>query len=214
MNPALLKPPLLIACLVPLVHYAWGAHSDTLGIDPVEGLRRGLGIWALNFLLITLAVTPLRKYSGWAWLGRLRRMLGLFAFFYATLHLLSYPWLDQSFALTAMAVDIAKRPFIIAGLIAFILLLPLALTSNAYAVGKLGGRRWLELHRSVYLVAMLALAHMAWMTEAGPGKPLLYALALAILLGLRIHWRVQELRYQQAGGIKHRRRVIPVILKK
>lgn len=214
MNPALIKPPLFLACLVPLAYYAWGAQTDTLGAEPIEALRRGLGIWALNFLLLTLTVTPLRKYSGWAWLGRLRRMLGLFVFFYVALHLITYLWLDQSFDGPAIARDIVKRPFIVVGMMAFLLLLPLALTSNAFALRKLGGHRWQELHRSVYLIALLAVLHHAWMTEAGAGVPLLYALILAALLGLRVWWRVQELRRQRAGGLKQRRRIIPISVRK
>lgn len=214
MNPALIKPPLFLACLVPLAYYAWGAQTDTLGAEPIEALRRGLGIWALNFLLLTLTVTPLRKYSGWAWLGRLRRMLGLFVFFYVALHLITYLWLDQSFDGPAIARDIVKRPFIVVGMMAFLLLLPLALTSNAFALRKLGGHRWQELHRSVYLIALLAVLHHAWMTEAGAGVPLLYALILATLLGLRVWWRVQELRRQRAGGLKQRRRIIPISVRK
>lgn len=214
MNPALIKPPLFLACLVPLAYYAWGAQTDTLGAEPIEALRRGLGIWALNFLLLTLTVTPLRKYSGWAWLGRLRRMLGLFVFFYVAVHLITYLWLDHSFDGPAIARDIVKRPFIVVGMMAFLLLLPLALTSNAFALRKLGGHRWQELHRSVYLIALLAVLHHAWMTEAGASVPLLYALILATLLGLRVWWRVQELRRQRAGGLKQRRRIIPISVRK
>jgi len=214
MKPALIKPPLFLACLVPAVYYAWGAQADTLGGEPIETLRRGLGIWALNFLLLTLTVTPLRKYSGWTWLGRLRRMLGLFVFFYAALHLITYLWLDHSFDVSAIAGDIVKRPFIVVGIIAFLLLLPLALTSNAFALRKLGGRRWQELHRSVYLIGLLAVLHYAWMVEAGIVWPWLYALMLGTLLVLRIWWRVQELRRQRAGGLKPRRRIIPISIRK
>jgi hypothetical protein len=124
LNPALIKPPLFLACLAPLAYYAWGAQADTLGANPIEAVTRGLGDWALNFLLITLAVTPLRKLTGWAWLGRLRRMLGLFVFFYAALHLSTYLWFDQFFDWQAIAKDILKRPFITVGMISFALLLP------------------------------------------------------------------------------------------
>jgi sulfoxide reductase heme-binding subunit YedZ len=213
-NPALLKPPLFLACLVPLAYYAWSAQTGALEGEPVEALRRGLGIWALNFLLLTLAVTPLRKYFGWPWLGRLRRMLGLFVFFYAVLHLVTYLWLDQSFDWPEIVRDIAKRPFIVVGMLAFLLLLPLALTSNAFALRKLGGRRWQELHRNVYLIGLLAVLHYAWMAEASIGRPLLYALLLGMLLGLRIWWRVRELRRQRAGGLKQPRRIIPISVRK
>lgn len=216
MNPDLLKPPLFFACLAPLVWYAWGAQTDSLGANPVEAVTRGFGTWALNLLLITLSVTPLRKLSGWAWLGRLRRMLGLFAFFYAALHLAAYAWFDQFFDWTAIARDILKRPFITVGVVCFALLLPLAATSNAYAIRRLGGRRWQELHRSIYAIALLAVLHYAWMVKADISRPLLYAIAVAVLLGARAWWRVEELRRQRAGAYlkKPSRRVIPLALRK
>ena len=216
MNAVLIKPPLFLACLMPLAYYAWGAQADTLGANPIEAVTRGLGTWALNFLLITLAVTPLRKYSGWAWLGRLRRMLGLFVFFYAALHLGTYLWLDQFFDWPAIAKDILKRPFITVGMITFALLLPLAATSNAFAIRKLGGRRWQELHRSVYLIGLLAVLHYSWMVKADLSKPLLYAILLGILLGLRAWWRVQERSRQLAGAYltKPHGRIISIAIKK
>ena len=216
MNPSLIKPPLFIACLAPLAWYAWGAQADTLGANPIEAVTRGLGTWALNFLLITLTVTPLRKYSGLAWLGRLRRMLGLFAFFYAALHLSTYLWFDQFFDWPAIAKDIVKRPFITVGMICFALLLPLAATSNAFAIRKLGGRRWQELHRSVYLIGVLAVLHYFWMVKADVSKPLIYAVIVGVLLGLRVWWRVQERNRQLAGAYlpKPRGRVISIAVKK
>ncbi|PKO82785.1 MAG: sulfoxide reductase heme-binding subunit YedZ [Betaproteobacteria bacterium HGW-Betaproteobacteria-11] len=200
MNQAWLKPPIFIASLLPLAWYLWGLQADALGANPIEAVTRGLGTWGLNFLLITLTVTPLRKYSGWAWLARLRRMLGLFAFFYVCLHLTTYLWLDQFFDWTAIVKDIWKRPFITVGMTAFALLLPLALTSNNAAIRKLGGRRWQALHRSVYVIAMLAVLHYSWMVKADLAKPLLYAGLLAVLLGLRIGWRVRE-RNRQRNAI-------------
>jgi sulfoxide reductase heme-binding subunit YedZ len=216
LNLLLIKPPLFIACLTPLAWYVWGAQADTLGANPIEAVTRGLGTWALNFLLITLTVTPLRKYSGWAWLGRLRRMLGLFAFFYAALHLGTYLWFDQFFDWPAIAKDILKRPFITVGVISFALLVPLAATSNAFAIRKLGGRRWQELHRSVYLIGLLAVLHYSWMVKADLSKPLIYAAIVGVLLGLRIWWRVQERKRQLAGAYlaKPRGRIIPIAVKK
>lgn len=216
MNPALLKPPLFLACLAPLAYYAWGLQTDTLGANPIEAVTRGLGDWALNFLLITLSVTPLRKLSGWTWLGRLRRMLGLFVFFYATLHLSTYLWFDQFFDWVAIAKDIWKRPFITVGMLCFALLLPLAATSNGFALRKLGGRRWQALHRSVYLIGMLAVLHYSWMVKADISRPLLYAALLGILLGLRVWWRVQERDRQLAGTYlpKRRGRIIPIVVRK
>ena len=216
MNPALLKPPLFLACLAPLAYYAWGLQTDTLGANPIEAVTRGLGDWALNFLLITLSVTPLRMLSGWTWLGRLRRMLGLFVFFYATLHLSTYLWFDQFFDWVAIAKDIWKRPFITVGMLCFALLLPLAATSNGFALRKLGGRRWQALHRSVYLISMLAVLHYSWMVKADISRPLLYAALLGILLGLRVWWRVQERDRQLAGTYlpKRRGRIIPIVVRK
>jgi len=175
-----------------------------------------MGFWALNFLLITLAVTPLRKFSGWTWLVRLRRMLGLFVFFYAVLHLGTYLWFDQFFDWSAIAKDILKRPFITVGMATFALLVPLTVTSNARAIRALGGRRWQQLHRSVYLIGLLAVLHYSWMVKADVSKPLLYALMLGVLLGFRVWWRVQERGRQMAGaGLpKPSRRIIPLVVRK
>lgn len=151
---ALLKTLTFALCLLPLAWYAWGFWQDALGANPVEAVTRGLGTWTLNLLLITLAVTPLRKLTGWYLVARLRRMLGLFVFFYACLHLTTYLWFDQFFDWRAIADDILKRPFITVGMAAFALLVPLAATSNQFAIRRLGGRRWQELHRTVYAIAI------------------------------------------------------------
>ncbi len=216
MNSSLIKPPLFIACLGPLAYYAWGVQADALGANPIETVTRGMGTWALNFLLITLAVTPLRKFSGWNWLIRLRRMLGLFVFFYAALHLGTYLWFDQFFDWAEIAKDILKRPFITVGMICFTLLVPLAATSNAIAIRKLGGRRWQGLHRSVYLIGLLAVLHYFWMVKADISTPLLYAVMLGVLLGLRIWWRVQERNRQLAGAYapKPHGRIISLAIRK
>lgn len=216
MNPRFAKPPLFLLCLAPLAWYAWGAWQDSLGANPIEAVTRGLGTWALNFLLITLAVTPLRKLAGWAWLAPLRRMLGLYAFFYAALHLGTYLWFDQFFDWAAIGKDILKRPFITVGMAAFVLLVPLAATSNAIAIRKLGGRRWKELHRTVYAVGIFAVLHYAWMVKADIAKPLVYAAILVALLGLRALWLTQEKKRQLAGAYRQKplRRVIPIVAKK
>ncbi len=182
---AAVKAALFILCLMPLAQLAWLGWTDGLGANPIEFISRHLGAWALNFLLATLAVTPLRQLSGWHWLMRLRRMLGLFAFFYALLHFLAYVWLDQFFDWAAIARDIAKRPFITAGFAAFVLLLPLAATSNATMLRRLGGRRWQRLHRSIYAIAVIAVAHYWWLVKKDFRLPLLYAILLGALLGLR-----------------------------
>lgn len=213
---AVLKTLVFTACLLPLGYYAWGTWQDTLGANPVEAVTRGLGTWALNLLLITLTVTPLRKLSGWHTALRLRRMLGLFVFFYATLHLTSYLWFDQFFDWGEILKDILKRPFITVGMATFILLVPLAATSNAFAIRRLGGRRWQALHRTVYACAILAVLHYSWLVKADQSQPLLYAGILALLLGIRAFWRNQERQAQLAGKYApnppaSKSRIIPII---
>jgi sulfoxide reductase heme-binding subunit YedZ len=158
-------------------------------VNPIEFVTRSLGTWALSFLLITLAVTPLRKLSGWSELLRVRRMLGLTAFFYALVHWLSYLWLDQFFDWSAILKDIVKRPFITIGMATFLLLLPLALTSTNAAMRRLK-RNWQRLHRLVYPAAICAVLHYFWLVKQDITQPTLYAFVLAVLLGLRIWWRL------------------------
>lgn len=208
---ALAKAVLFVLCLVPLAYYVEAAWRDALGANPIEAVTRGFGTWTLNFLLITLTVTPLRRFTGWNWLIRLRRLLGLYAFFYACLHLTTYLWFDQFFDWAAITKDIVKRPFITAGMVAFTLLVPLAVTSNNAMIRRLGGRRWQELHRAIYPLAMIAVLHFWWLVKADTSKPALYAAILAVLLGLRLWWRFQEKQRQLAGAYaKPRGRVIPV----
>jgi sulfoxide reductase heme-binding subunit YedZ len=220
----LLKALLFLLCLIPLARLAWGLYQDNLGANPIEALTRGLGTWALNFLLITLCVTPLRRITGWHWLIRLRRMLGLYVFFYAALHLTSYLWLDQFFDWAAILKDILKRPFITVGMISFALLVPLAATSNNVAIRKLGGRQWVQLHRGVYAIAILATLHYVWLVKLDVLIPAIYALGVAALLGLRAFWRYREKQEQLAGkyrtetrshGPAHAgKRVIPIVVKR
>ncbi len=191
-----IKALLFVLCLIPAARLALGWQADTLGANPVETLTRDSGEWALRFLLLTLTVTPLRRLSGLHWLLRLRRMLGLYAFAYAAAHFALYLWLDQFFDWGAIARDLLERPFISVGFAAFVLLLPLAATSNAFAIGRLGGRRWQALHRAVYGIAILAVVHFWWLVKADLREPLLYAAILAVLLGLRAWWREQERRRQ------------------
>ncbi len=208
----ILKLVVFILSLLPLAYYGWGAWHDTLGANPIEALTRGMGTWTLNFLLITLAVTPLRKLTGWHAVLRLRRMLGLFTFFYAVLHLTSYLWFDQFFDWGEIAQDILKRPFITVGMAAFVLLVPLAATSTNAAIRRLGGRRWQTLHRTVYVIGILAVLHYSWLVKADQSQPLLYGGILAVLLGLRAWWREVERREQLAGKYqpKVRNRIIPI----
>ena len=186
MTLAWLKPTVFGASLIPLGWYLGGLWMDTLGANPIETITRGLGTWTLNFLLLTLLMSPLKRYAGWRWPLNLRKMLGLFAFFYGSLHLFSYLWLDQFFDWPAIAKDIIKRPFITAGMGAFALLVPLAATSNMYAIHTLGSRCWQQLHRVVYLVSILGVLHYLWLVKLDFLQPLIYALLLAALFILRL----------------------------
>ena len=199
MNRLLLKPaakPLVFAmALAPLAWLVWGAFADTLGANPAETLIRSTGDWTLRLLCLTLAVTPLRQWTGWHALARLRRLLGLFTFFYGLLHFLAFAWLDMGLDLTAIVADIAKRPFILVGSAALLLMLPLALTSFNRAIKALGAPRWQALHRAVYAVAVLAVLHFFWMrtgkndlAEVG-----VYAAVIGSLLGWRV-WRLRQSR--------------------
>ena len=183
-----LKLVLFLLCLLPLGKLAletFAVAGLSLGANPVEELLHRLGKWGLNFLLITLAVTPLRRLSGWTWLLRFRRMLGLFAFFYVTLHFLVYAGLDQRFDPAAILEDVAERPYITLGMTALLLLLPLALTSTRAMMRRLG-RRWQPLHRLVYPITILGVWHFYWQVKLDTLEPLIYAAILAALLGFRL----------------------------
>ena len=193
MNPGpvrLAKFLLFFLCLVPagkLLLEAFGVAGLSLGANPIETLLHRLGIWGLNFLLITLAITPLRYISGWNWLVRFRRMLGLFAFFYVFMHFLVYAGLDQRFDLKAIFEDIAERPYITIGFTALVLLIPLAVTSTNGMMRRLGAR-WKKLHRMVYGIAILGVWHFYWQVKLDTLEAVLYAAMLALLLAYRI-WR-------------------------
>ena len=184
-----IKALLFVLCLLPLAASLWQALSGQ-AVNPVETLTRDSGSWALNLLLAGLAITPLRRLGAPGWLLRLRRMLGLYAFFYASVHLLIYLWLDQLFDWAAIVQDIIKRPFITVGMAAFALLLPLAITSTDGWLRRLK-RRWGQLHRLVYPLALLAVLHYLWLVKRDLTEPLLYATVLAVLLGLRLWWRLR-----------------------
>ncbi len=186
----LAKPLVFALAFGPFVWLVWGAFTDALGPNPAETLIRSTGEMALRLLCVTLAVTPLRVMTGWPALARFRRMLGLFTFFYAVVHLLSYSAFDMEFVLADIAADIVKRPFILVGMLAFALLLPLALTSFNRAMRALGAARWQALHRAVYAIAPLAVLHFFWM-RAGKSDfadVAIYGGILAVLLGWRV-WR-------------------------
>jgi sulfoxide reductase heme-binding subunit YedZ len=182
------KPVLWWLCLMPFIWLVWGAANDALGANPAEYLIRATGDWTLRLLCVTLAVTPLRVMGGLPELAKLRRMLGLFTYFYGVIHLVCYSWLDMGFEWTDIANDIAKRPFILVGFSAFLLLTPLALTSFNRAIRWLGAKRWQWLHRLVYIVAVLAVLHFFWM-RAGKNnfaEVFVYASVLFVLLAWRV----------------------------
>ncbi len=179
------KPLLFIACLIPLGRLIWLAFNDGLGANPIEFVTRSTGTWTLVFLLITLSITPLRRLTGYNALIRVRRMLGLFVFFYVCLHFTTYIWWDQFFDLAEIVKDIKKRLFITVGFACFVLLLPLALTSTNAMMRRLG-RRWQQLHRLVYLVGIGGVVHYWWLVKKDITQPALYALVLALLLGYRL----------------------------
>jgi len=200
MTPAViraLKVVLFVLCLLPLTLLAlelFGVGGLSLGANPIEELIHRLGKWGLRLLLITLAVTPLRKLTGWNVLLRFRRMLGLFAFFYVLLHFMTYAGLDQRFDLAVIIEDIAERPYITIGMIALLLLLPLALTSTNGMMRRLG-KRWQKLHRLVYVIAILGVWHFYWQVKLDTLEALIYAGILAVLLGFRlVVWRSRTRR--------------------
>jgi sulfoxide reductase heme-binding subunit YedZ len=181
----LLKPLIFAAALGPLAYLALGAWQRSLGANPIETITRSTGLWTLRFMLITLAVTPARRLTGWNEIVRVRRMLGLFAFFYGSLHVLTYVWLDQFFDWAAIVKDVAKRPFITAGFSAYVLLVPLAITSTAGMIRRLGGRRWRRLHRLAYATAALGVVHYWWLVKLDTRPPRNYGILLAGLLLMR-----------------------------
>ena len=184
------KPLLFAGGCLPALWLIWSAVNDQLGANPAEALIRSLGDWSLRFLVIVLLVTPLRIWAGWPALARMRRMAGLFVFFYASLHLLAYAWFDMEFVWGAVTEDVLKRPFILVGMMAWVLLLTMAATSFDRVIRVMGARRWRWLHRSVYAVAALAVLHFFWMRSGKNdfAEVAVYAAILASLLGWR-GWR-------------------------
>jgi sulfoxide reductase heme-binding subunit YedZ len=194
------KPVLFVLCLVPLVWLVWDGVTNNLGANPVETVRRYTGDWTLRFLLIALTVTPLRRLTGWHIVIRLRRMLGLFAFFYACLHFVSYIWLDQFFMWDAIIEDILDRPYITVGVASFLLLIPLAVTSTNGMVRRLGGQRWQRLHQLVYVIAVLGVIHFLWLVKSDISEPVIYGAILVLLLGFRLFWHLRGRSRQPAGA--------------
>lgn len=180
------KPVVFLACLAPLGTLVWRGFHSGLGANPIEAITHGTGDWTLRLLLVTLSISPLRKLTRQYWLIDFRRMIGLFAFFYGSLHLMTYVWLDKFFDVHEMLADIAKRRFITAGMTAFALMIPLALTSTKWSIRKLGGKRWRVLHRLIYFSAAVGVIHYIWLVKADLRKPLEYATVLGVLLLLRV----------------------------
>ena len=182
------KVAVFLICLIPFADLVWRINKSDLGANPVEFLQHATGDWTLRFLVFTLCVTPFRKLFKLPDLIRFRRMLGLFAFFYVSLHFLTYLGPDQSFNLAGMLKDVVKRPFITVGFAAFVLLIPLAITSSAGWVRRLGGKRWQAIHRSIYLCAILGVIHYYWLVKSDVREPLFYG----FLVGILLFWRFTE----------------------
>jgi methionine sulfoxide reductase heme-binding subunit len=182
----LLKIGVFGACLTPLAVLAGQALTHNLGANPIDEIADRTGIWTLRMLLITLAVTPARRLTGWNRLIQLRRMLGLFAFFYGGLHFVTYIWLDQFFAVGEIIADVMERPFITVGFASFVLLIPLAVTSTTAMIKRLGGKWWQRLHRLVYAIAIGGVVHYLWLVKADIRQPLLYGSILGALLVYRL----------------------------
>ncbi len=180
-----LKPLVFLICLVPFAQLAYGAYTGDLGVNPIEFITRFTGSWALIILIASLAVTPLRRITGWNELIKFRRMLGLFAFFYALLHFSTYLVLDHFFDFPAIGKDILKRPYVTAGFIEFVVMIPLAITSTAAMIRRLG-KRWQQLHRLVYVAAIAGVIHFYWLVKADISRPAQYGTVLALFLGYRL----------------------------
>ncbi len=185
---AWIKTGLFVAALIPLARLVWLGVHDDLTANPIEFVERSLGTWALVILMITLSMTPIRLLTGMVWQIQLRRMMGLFMFFYVCLHFLTYIWLDQSFDWMAIVKDIAKHPYVLVGFSAFILVIPLAATSNNAMARRLR-EHWKQLHQLVYLIAILGVVHFWWLVKKDIREPLAYALVLAVLLGIRLYYK-------------------------
>nr|WP_315219164.1 protein-methionine-sulfoxide reductase heme-binding subunit MsrQ [uncultured Duganella sp.] len=186
---SLIKAAVFVLALVPLLRMVYLTVTGQL-VEPLEFITRGTGDWTLYFLCFTLAVTPLRRLTKWNWLIKLRRMLGLYMFFYGFLHFMTFLWFDHFFDFAEMWKDVLKRPFITVGFIAFVLLIPLAVTSTNAMVKRLGGKRWQWLHRLIYVIAPLAILHFWWM-KAGKHnftEPIIYGTILGVLLLMRVYW--------------------------
>jgi|GEM_PF-19249 len=200
---SIIKASLFVLSLVPFLRLVWAVFTDHLGANPLEFITRNTGDWTLYFLCITLSITPIRRWMNWSWLIKLRRMFGLFAFFYVSLHFLTFLWFDHFFDVAAMLKDVGKRPFILVGFSAFLLLIPLAITSTNKMVKRLGAARWQLLHKLVYVIICLGALHFFWM-KAGKhdfNQPILFASIITVLLGMRVYWAIRSEVGSQRTGI-------------
>jgi sulfoxide reductase heme-binding subunit YedZ len=202
------KPLVFLLGLMPLAFLVWGFLTNSLSANPISDLTKESGIWTLRFLVITLAITPVRKITGWNQLQRLRRMIGLFAFFYGCLHFTTYIYLDKFFEWQEILKDVAKRPFITAGFTAFALLVPLAATSPDAVVKWMGGKRWRLLHRLVYFSAVAGVIHYLWLVKADTRRPLTYGFLVFVLLTVRFVWYWKD-RISKTGQLSSSSRPIP-----
>jgi methionine sulfoxide reductase heme-binding subunit len=204
------KPVVFLICFGPLVRLGLKAYNQALGANPIEVITHSTGDWTLIFLLVTLAITPLRKLTGQLWLIRFRRMFGLFAFFYVSLHFLTYIWLDKFFDLHEMLADVAKRKFITVGFTGFVLLIPLAITSTTGWIRRLGGKRWQRLHQLIYVSAVAGVIHYWWLVKKDIHKPLEYAIVLGILLSYRVVvWAMAKGAAKKSHTVAARRVQVP-----
>jgi len=196
----ILKPVVWVACLVPLALLVFGAFAGILGANPVERVTHRTGLATLILLLADLSITPLRRLTGVLWIIQYRRLIGLFAFFYGCLHLITYLWLDQNFSIPSMAHDVLKRPFITLGSLSWLLMFPLALTSTQKAIRALG-KNWVRLHRLIYTAAAAGTIHFYWLVKRDKREPLLYVVVLTALLGVRlVFWLAKTQKQQKAIG--------------
>jgi methionine sulfoxide reductase heme-binding subunit len=193
-----LRPIVFLACLLPLADLGLRAVQGRMGANPIERITHQTGWWTLAFLVGSLSITPLRRLSKVLWLVQYRRMIGLFAFFYGTLHMLTYVWLDQFFDVHAMVHDIAKRPFITMGSLSYLSMIPLALTSTQWSIRKLG-KNWVKLHRLAYLAAVAGVIHFLWLVKKDRSEPETFAVVLGLLFAIRIGYMIKERKAKESS---------------
>ncbi len=201
MRNKILKPIVFLAALVPLGLLGFDALRGELGANPIETITHQTGLWTLILLIVTLAITPIRRITGVQWVIQYRRMIGLFAFFYGFLHLMTYVWLDQFFDVHSMLHDVYKRPFITAGFTAFLLMVPLALTSTKWSIRKLG-KKWQTLHRLIYFSALAGVVHFIWLVKKDIEEPVIYAIILGTLMSVRVFYWVKNSRRRSVPEVR------------